>query len=154
MGTRYAREELLMRRAQVCVVIRFPPPPPVNGIQFFEKTILVGIILSVIPAEGILGHGSNLTFGTTDVDGLKGFVAECRRLKDTVGTYSLAHSYRQSLDASLLIDRDPTVNLANSTTNFIWLRHYFAKRTTINARKYIRKLFDFFFHNAHTTFAH
>jgi hypothetical protein len=53
--------------------------------QFTEHQAV--ITLSVTPAEGLLGHDANLTFATTDVDGLKGLVTECKRLRDATGSF-------------------------------------------------------------------
>lgn len=104
--------------------------PQMNAESLPKKKNLSVITLSIHPAEGLLGHGSNLTFGTTDVDGLKRLVAECKRLKDVTGSsptlrlrHFLAHNCRS--------DTPP-----KSITNFSWLRYYFAKRTTVAARKH------------------
>ena len=47
----------------------------------------VVITLSITPAEGALSQAPLLTFCTSDVDGLKLMVAECKRLKGTSGLY-------------------------------------------------------------------
>jgi len=98
LGTLYAREERKRRRVQVCVCVASVFMRQSHRDGFF----FLAIMLSVIPAEGILGHGSNLTFGTTDVDALRELVAECRRLKDASGTcLSSEHSSIGSLPHSL-----------------------------------------------------
>lgn len=48
----------------------------------------VVITLSITPAEGVLSQGRPLSFCTSDVDGLKLMVAECKRLKDASGSYT------------------------------------------------------------------
>ena len=97
-----------------------------------DCVIFAVMTLDISPAEG---PAQLPTYYTGDIHTLKGFVTECRRLKE--GSGKLGVFERNVL---LLIEVDveanSVINLASSTTHFSWLKPYFEKHSTIATRMF------------------
>ncbi|EAU84020.2 hypothetical protein CC1G_11458 [Coprinopsis cinerea okayama7 len=70
-----------------------------------------GFSLAVTPAEGLQDEAKPALFYIQDVQELRDFVSECKRLK-----------------AETNIDNNEVINIAQSTTYFSWLRPYILKQ--------------------------